>query len=237
MVFLDDDCVPASELVERHHAALSSATGPIVSLGPILAPAGQRLPVWAQWDADRMERGYDDLASGRTRPGWSDMFTGNVGLRRADFLAVGGFDERFPRGEDVELGHRLAHYGCRFEFDSAAVVRHHSQRSLSGWLRIAASTAEFDAEWDRLAPDSARRALVGEQLRHKHWAVRLVRQVFRGPMMQRCGIVAAVGAALVLHALRADRLALPAVSVARDLIYCQALRRATTAPGQLVEVA
>lgn len=232
IVFLDDDCVAAPELIERHRAALSSAGGPVVSLGPILSPRGVRLPVWTHWDADRLERGYASLGRGQTQPGWADLFTGNVGVRRADFLAVGGFDERFPRGEDTELGHRLDEFGCRFMFDSEAVVWHHSERSLRSWLRIAADTARFDVEWNRLAPGSDRMSLVTTQSRDKHWAIRLARKVARGPVMQDCVIGCAMGAGFLLHALRIDRAALPAFSLVRDLVYWQALQEAKSSAAK-----
>lgn len=226
LVFIDDDCIAGPHLIGRHYEALSSADEPVVSLGPILSVAGLRLPVWAHWDAHKLEREYDRLASGRAVPGWGHLFTGNVGVRRADFVAVGGFDERFPRGEDTELGYRLAAHGCRFVFDPEALVRHDSQRSLKSWLTITAAAAVSDIAMHQRDPESNQLSRVSEQLASRHWALRLVRNVLGGPIAARCAIVGALGMGLVLHAIRADRLAFSAISVVRDLTYWRTLREA-----------
>lgn len=219
IVFLDDDCIAAPELIARHRNALTSAAGPVVSLGPIIAPPGQRLSVWNHWDADRLEREYQRLSSGQSRPGWQHLFTGNVGLRRADFLAVGGFDESFARQEDIELGSRLAGHGGRFVFDRAALVWHDSSRSLRGWMNIAAASAQFDVEFDPAASGPG-----GEPVRTTHWALRVTRRIAAAPLAHRCAIIAAMAAGFVLHAVRVDRMALAAFSVVRDLTYYRALR-------------
>jgi GT2 family glycosyltransferase len=226
VVFLDDDCVADPELVGRHRAVLASAAGPVVSLGPILSPPGRRLPVWTHWDAYQLECTYAQLADGRTTPEWDHLYTGNVGIRRADFLAVGGFDTRFARQEDVELGYRLARLGCRFEFDPAAIVWHDSDRSLRTWTRIPAASATFDVLMDRLDPDSARLATIRNGLSARHWALRTARRLAAVSVAQRCAVVAAIGAGRLLHVIRADGAALAAFSLVWDLIYSRALREA-----------
>jgi GT2 family glycosyltransferase len=231
LVFLDDDCVAGPELLGRHRAALA-AGGPVASLGPILPPPGQRVPAWIHWDADRMGREYERLARGQCSAGWTHLYTGNVGLRRADFQAVGGFDPRFARQEDIELGYRLAQLGCRFEFDPAAVVWHDSDRSLRTWTRIPASSALFDVLMDRLDPESDRLSTVRKDLGARHWALRMARCMTLVPAVQRSAVAAAIGAGRVLHAVRADRPALSAFSLVWDLTYTRALRDATAEPPQ-----
>lgn len=226
VVFLDDDCVAVPEVVDRHRAALTRARGPVVSLGPILSPPGQRLSVWNHWDADRLEREYARLRDKVATPAWTHLYTGNVGVRRKDFVAVGGFDSRFGRQEDVELGYRLDRLGCRFEFDSGASVFHDSYRSLPAWLRIPAASAHFDVLMDRLDPDSDRLAMVKAGLDDKHWALRLLRRIAWAPIGRRWATHGVVGAGRLLHSLRADRAGLAAFSVAWDLTYCEALRDA-----------
>jgi GT2 family glycosyltransferase len=229
VVLLDDDCVADPNLIGRHRMALASAAWPIVSLGPIMSPPGTRLPAWTHWDADRLEREYARLSTGHSHPRYTHLYTGNVGIRRADFVAVGGFDGRFAQQEDIELGYRLARLGCRFEFDPAAVVWHHSQRSLRTWMRIPAAYARFDVEMDRLVPDSARLSAVRNDLCSRHWALRLMRRIVRGQVAHRCAITGAIGTGCLFHAIRADRVALSAFSLVWDLTYCQALREATSA--------
>jgi GT2 family glycosyltransferase len=226
VVFIDDDCVAGRHLIRQHYEALSSTDAPTVSLGPIWSPPGRRLPVWQHWDAEHLEREYRRLACGQTTPGWEHLFTGNVALRRADFLAVGGFDQRLPRGEDTELGFRLAAYGCRFEFDSAASVWHDSQRSLQSWMKIAADAAMSDVDMHRRDPDGNRLAIVEKQLNSRHWATRLMRHAFGGPIAARCATFLAIALGLLLHAVRADRMALPAFSLVHDLTYWRSFQRA-----------
>lgn len=222
IVFLDDDCLAEPTLIERHLAALE--VGAVVSLGPILAPPHRRLEAWNHWDADRLERRYARLGDGTAAPGWTDVYTGNLGVRRQDFEAVGGFDDRFTRQEDMELGYRLGRLGCRLAFDAGAVVFHDSARTLGGWKGIPVASARFDVLTDQLVPDSGRLDSVLAEQQAKHWAVRLVRRVGATPIGQRCAVFAVVTVGRVLHALGARRAALPAFSVAWDLIYNDALR-------------
>jgi GT2 family glycosyltransferase len=231
LVFLDDDCVASPELIGRHKAALA-ASDHVVSLGPILSPPGQRKPAWTHWDADRMKRNYDSVANGQRSPDWTLLYTGNVGLQRADFVAIGGFDLRFSRQEDIELGYRLTRLGCRIQFDPEAVVWHDSERSLRTWTRIPAASASFDVLMDRLDPESLRLSTVREDLGTRHWALRVARHFASVPAAQRGAVAAAIGAGLLLHAVRADRPALSAFSLVWDLTYIRALRDATAEPSQ-----
>jgi hypothetical protein len=139
-------------------------------------------------------------------------------------LLVGGFDERFPRGEDVELGYRIAAYGGRFTFHSEAIVRHDSQRSLKAWMAITTAAAVSDIAMHQRDPESNRLSRVSEQLDSRHWALRLVRKALGGPIAGRCAIVGALGAGVLLHAIRADQLAFSAISVVRDLTYWRSLQ-------------
>jgi GT2 family glycosyltransferase len=228
VVFIDDDCIADRGLVARHRAALAPGDRPVVSLGPILSPPCRRLPVWTHWDADRLEREYVRIARGDTSPGWRHLYTGNVGVRREDFVAVGGFDTRFARQEDVELGYRLGRHGCRFTFDPAAIVWHDSDRTLRGWLRIPEASARFDVLMDRLVADSDRLSDVHDELTTRHWALRVTRPLTRTPLAHLCAVKGAVGAGWLLHAVRVDRAALAAFSLVWDLTYCHALREATS---------
>ncbi|MFF3314775.1 exopolysaccharide biosynthesis glycosyltransferase EpsD [Streptomyces sp. NPDC003035] len=229
VLFIDDDCISHPELVARHHAALDRAAGPVVSLGPILSPPGRRLPPWTHWDADRLGREYARLGRGESTPAWTHCYTGNLAVRRADFLAIDGFDERLARQEDIELGFRLSRLGCRFAFDPVAVVWHDSDRTLRNWTRIPARSAHFDVLIDQLVPDSGRLSSVRADLRHRHRLLRLARRVCRPPVAHRCAVTGAIAAGCLLHALHADRPALAAFSLVWDLEYTRALAEATSA--------
>ena len=71
---------------------------------------------------------------GLPSPWVKTLRSGSVGIRRATFEKLGGFDEGFtrPSQEDVELGHRLSQAGHRIFFDREIRVRHHRVFS-SAW--------------------------------------------------------------------------------------------------------
>lgn len=227
VVFLDDDCLPDPALIGRHLDALATSPDPVVSLGPILTLPGRRLSPWTHWDADRVEREYVRIERGERRVRATDFYTGNAAVRRADFLAIGGFDGRFARQEDVELGHRLERSGCRFAFDASAIVRHDSDRSLRSWCAIPAKSARFDVLMDRLDPDSGRLSSIHAALASRHWALRAARRAVRGPRVRRAAVAGAVATGRALHAVHADRAALAAFSLVWDLTYWAALQEAS----------
>jgi glycosyltransferase involved in cell wall biosynthesis len=61
--------------------------------------------------------------------------TMNWASRRAALREVGGFDERFRRGEDVDLSYRMIQAGYTLTFAPAAVVYHRNEESLAGLFR------------------------------------------------------------------------------------------------------
>jgi len=60
----------------------------------------------------------------------------NMTFRRADLLAVGGFDEVFSSaGDDVDVCWKLLDRGGQIAFSPAAQVRHHRRSSVQGYLK------------------------------------------------------------------------------------------------------
>ncbi|SCL23695.1 Glycosyltransferase, GT2 family [Micromonospora rhizosphaerae] len=96
VVFLDDDVVPAPDWCRRlrDDLAVPATVGGVQGRVEVPPPAGRRPTDW--------ERGTAGLAEGA----W---ITADMAYRRAALVAVGGFDERFPRAyrEDAELAHRV----------------------------------------------------------------------------------------------------------------------------------
>jgi GT2 family glycosyltransferase len=134
LLFLDDDVVPYDGLIERHLAV--HRREPLAAvIGRMAPPETQRLPSWLDWEATLLERNYAGVVAGAAAPTWALFYTANVSVRRQHALAVGGFDERFKRGEDVEFGRRLAEHGLRFFFLPDAAVKHEPQHTLQQWVR------------------------------------------------------------------------------------------------------
>jgi mycofactocin glycosyltransferase len=63
------------------------------------------------------------------------VITMNWASRRAVLEEVGLFDERFRRGEDVDLSYRIGRAGYSLVYCSEAVVYHRNERSLLGLWR------------------------------------------------------------------------------------------------------
>ncbi len=72
----------------------------------------------------------------------------NFGIRRALFLALGGFDETFPgaAGEDVDFSLRLQQHGERLHFEPAAQITHRPARTTARamWWHLWAFGAAHD---------------------------------------------------------------------------------------------
>ncbi len=119
-VFLDDDIVPHPELLAEH-LRVQRAQEAVVGLGAIPTV----VPAHAGWLARRFAEYSNEhrakLARGARPPGWRDCYSGNMSIARTAFLSVGGFATDMQRGEDVELGYRLAEQGLSFVYIPGAV--------------------------------------------------------------------------------------------------------------------
>lgn len=147
LVFLDADMIPEAHLVEAH-ARWHHACKYAVTLGPrthvdatglaaadIAAPSDwpladvfagreQYTPEWIAGHlqrTDRLTRGDHDL--------FRVVASGNLGVSRALFELVGGFDESFDQwgGEDTELGYRLFVTGGLLVWDDDAHCWHQGE--------------------------------------------------------------------------------------------------------------
>jgi hypothetical protein len=80
--------------------------------------------------------------------------TGNVSFRRADYLAVGGFDRTLGRSEDRELGARLQKAGARLTFAKDAITTNRSDHTdLSVWRRRNFLYGVYDSRIHQKHPD------------------------------------------------------------------------------------
>jgi histidinol-phosphate phosphatase family protein len=131
VVFLDDDVEPEPEWLPRLAADLDA--GPDVGgvQGRIIVPlpACRRPTDW--------ERNTRALETAR----WA---TADLAYRRAALLAVGGFDERFPRAyrEDADLGLRVTAAGWRIVTGTRTV--RHPVRPAPPWVSLAKQAGNAD---------------------------------------------------------------------------------------------
>jgi len=121
VLFLDDDMVPTPGLVAEHlESHRPDGVLGVVGAAPIVVPPGAAPTV--RYRAGGFARKLERLASRRDRLAFNDVYGGNFSVRRATFLAAGGYDETFRAygHEDYELALRLEALGGRFVFSPTA---------------------------------------------------------------------------------------------------------------------
>jgi GT2 family glycosyltransferase len=119
LTFLDDDCVPAPELLSVLLPAVT-AEG-VGGVGGCEGSIGEGATGWDRWRAAfrPQTHGPEPLDEVWMLPGLCCAY------RREALEAVGGFDERFrTNGEDVDVGLRLRAAGWRLRYRPAAGVTH-----------------------------------------------------------------------------------------------------------------
>lgn len=122
LLFLDADCVAASDLVAEH--LIQHAAGHL-AVGGAVAPGTRDF--WALCDHLTSYTPYLPQAPGGDR---RYLLSGNLSISSRLFAQLGGFDESFrgAAGEDVEFGMRLRLAGVALLFHPGAVVWHVSPR-------------------------------------------------------------------------------------------------------------
>lgn len=110
IVFTDSGCLPEDEWLERLLAPILEEDE-FVTCGPAKA-IGKSVYSGVRW-AGNVDIVYVPMAT-----------TINLAFRREAFDAVGGFDESFGSGEDIDFTWRLTDKGYRLRWVQNAVIRH-----------------------------------------------------------------------------------------------------------------
>jgi GT2 family glycosyltransferase len=176
VLFVDDDVVPARDLVAAHAArhvdGCAAVCGQVLQPGEAPDPAANRRPRGTGFRAD-----LDFRFNGTQATEVANVISCNLSVDRAAALAIGGFDERYAGSAyryETDFARRLIAAGHRIRFAPEASLRH---------LRL--STGGTRSQGDHLArpaPGHAvgdylfalRHARGGERLRYL--ARRLVRE-------------------------------------------------------------
>ena len=205
LLFLDDDVTPVDRLIERHLAVHRLSERAAV-IGRMAAPPGVQLPPWLEWEAALLDRQYAWMLRGAYPTDWRAFYTANASVRRAEVVAVGAFDERLLRQEDIELARRLAERGVGFHFIPDAVVHHHPDRTFEGWLRAASERGRQDVRLER--EGGAHEQSLTAEWRRRHLLNRALARWCVGHPLRTRAVVAALRRALSLArgAARARRL-------------------------------
>ncbi len=133
LLFVDADCVPASDLIDRYFASAPPERTGVVA-GAILGRAGQD-SLLARYARDR---NFLDQVDGMHAKGGAGAATGNLLVRRAAFEEVGGFADGIRSGGDVDLCWRLQDAGWELERRPEATVEHHHRDDLGSFLAMVA---------------------------------------------------------------------------------------------------
>ena len=168
IVFVDDDVVTPPHFLAAHAQAHAYEGVPLAVSGPIVnVPAGDDRPLPSAVNASR-----------------AFFVTCNVSVRRALFLAVGGFDEAFDLygWEDTELGARLRARGVRRHFAWDAYLWHikpPTPEALEDALGKAIEKARMAAQFVRKMPTARVKLATGA------YGLNLVRaRVLAPPLLQ-----------------------------------------------------
>jgi len=142
-VFLDDDLVPEPQFIAAHAHAHGRDQHEVVVLGscPPVAHGSGLWPVYFRsiWDVH-----YRSKSQAHHRWTFADVVGGNCSLPRSLIVDTGGWDERFSRREDWELGVRLLSRDTSFSYEPSALAWHRSQSSLQVELRNRRTEARDD---------------------------------------------------------------------------------------------
>ncbi len=223
VVFLDDDVEPAPDFLARH-AAHHAAGDKEAVIAPMLPDPALtwREPPWIAWEHAMLKKQYTAWRTGEWRGcGPHHFYSGNASLRREHLLAVGGFDERFPRQEDVELAVRLERLcGVRFVYDAQARGTHRPQRGFASWLAIPYAYGQLDVVRARRGDTS------WETVRHGYHARnvltrRLADLTLAVPVLSAPLRALLLGAAALTYRGRRAGVAFAALSVIYNLRYLE----------------
>jgi serine acetyltransferase/GT2 family glycosyltransferase len=154
IVFIDDDMQIPKELLAEHLRLHEQHPNALV-LGRIRTDPTAVLPLFERFHLRVLDRFADDVRDGRVVARGSNVWTGNVSMRRDAYLAVGGFDRTLGRSEDSELGIRLEKAGAKILLSEAAYSVHGTDHtSLETWLSRAFKYGIFDLRISKKHPDA-----------------------------------------------------------------------------------
>jgi GT2 family glycosyltransferase len=147
LVITDDDMQVGKGFLAQHLAAHPPGSRRAV-MGRIQSdPALGQMPFFERWYAYRLDTLARTVADGTRTLKGNSVYTGNLSLRRADYLQVGGFDFSLKRSEDSELGLRLEQAGVEIAFSQEAITLHGSDHTSEAvWLKRAFLYGVYDSK-------------------------------------------------------------------------------------------
>lgn len=140
VLFLDDDIVPSSEVVQKHRGQHQSTPSLWATVGQVIQP-------WQQPEKLQPPRAQTGLRTDFDFPFHSSLdhdvqnvMAGNLCVNRERALSIGGFDENFVGAAfrfETEFARRIGRAGGRIQFLGSAGINH--LRVTEGGTRSAGS--------------------------------------------------------------------------------------------------
>ena len=132
IVFLDDDVVLPADWSRRLATDLAACEPDV---------AGSQARIDVPLPDSRRPTDWERNTAGLERAAWA---TADMAYRRTALLAVGGFDERFPRAyrEDADLALRVRHAGWRLAHGQRRIT--HPVRSVDDWVSVRVQAGNAD---------------------------------------------------------------------------------------------
>ena len=127
VLFLDDDIIPAPELIAAHRQAHEAHPDAWAVVGQIIQPEDPP-KVRSRRNRTPLTRDLDFNFSQDAEAWVTNLMAGNCSVKRTRFLELGGFDENFiPPVSfrfETEFAKRLCAAGGRIRFEPSASIRH-----------------------------------------------------------------------------------------------------------------
>ncbi len=224
IVIVDDDMRVSPTFLESHLHGHPAGTRRVV-LGVLLPDPEATLPLFERYQMAMLDRLYTNVRTGLEQMrGW-DLYTGNVSFRRADYLAVGGFDRSLRLSEDAELGMRLEEAGVSFTLsDDAASVNASDHVSVRAWMRRSLLYGKSDTRISEKHPELP----AANPWRFLFMVNRVSRPFMLGcvvvPWLMRPLAWLAMGTSLALGRLGFEKVAIAGTTFAYGLQYFRGIR-------------
>jgi GT2 family glycosyltransferase len=222
LVVTDDDMQVGASFLAAHLARHPPGSRRAV-VGRIRSSSSlSEMPLFERFHADLLDRWASRPLRGPS------LCTGNVSLRRADYLAVGGFDVSLARAEDIDLGLRLEQDRVELVFSEDAYTVHDSDHTdFATWRRQARSYGRHAVLIGRKFPRTAHadpwRTFFGNALAKRPFLWTALAVPWAGGVLAD----AAHRAALAADRLGFERLALRLTSLLFDIEWFRGVRDAT----------
>lgn len=159
--FIDDDIIPDPGWIWALVRDMRQDDSKVLHMGYCPhAPEGisthldRRNAAWYEGKIETLSRPGHELV-------FTDFFSGNFGVDREQFRALGAFDPAFRLGEDFEMAFRALQVGWQIRFVPEARAEHHAHRDAHAYGDQAFHAGRADAQFVRLHPAVASHVRIG----------------------------------------------------------------------------